>query len=423
MTPAEFSELRYGMFIHFGLFSKLARGEWVMNREQIPIAEMKKVAAEFNPVRFDADEICQLAVDGGMKYIVFTTMHHEGFRMYETALSEFNSVKCCHRDFTKEIIASAKRHGLKIGLYHSLNNWYDSPDAVDALENKAKYELFIEHTFARLKELVIRFNPVDVLWYDGWWPFHYDGWQAERMNRELREIQPHLLFNGRNGLAGDFGTPEQHLTAPVPWRPWEACMTLNNHWGYHCSDNNWKTPIDVINMLLTCSTGRGNLLLNIGPRGDGSIPERSAEIVLTVGKWIKDEGGQELLVGTDKLSFSPTIPDPADRGDWDLQGKFAASGNNLYMVLEYNPGRQYTFCGLNSKVQSVTACGKTLLSFTQNNDKITVELPKFLENMCAPVLKFACDRKPAVYRSGGMRIPKCEHLRYDPKEPDIQYEK
>jgi len=411
------------MFIHFGLFSKLARGEWVMNREQIPPAEMEKVAAEFDPAKFDADEICQLAVDGGMKYLVFTTMHHEGFRMYESGISGFNSWNFCHRDFVKEITASARKHGLKIGLYHSLNNWHDAPDAVEALEDKAKYELFIEHTFARLKELVTLFNPIDILWYDGWWPFHFDGWQAERMNREMRAVQPHLLFNGRNGLPGDFGTPEQHLTAPDPWRPWESCMTLNNHWGFHRKDECWKSPVEVINMLLTCAVGRGNLLLNIGPRGDGSIPERSAEIVRTVGKWIKEEGGQELLAGTDKLSFSPTIPAPADRGDWDPQGKFAALGNNLYMVLEYNPGKQYTLCGLNAKVQSVTACGKFPLVFKQKEDKITVELPDSLEKMCAPVLKFVCDCKPAVYRTGGMRVPKCEHPRYDPKEPDIQYEK
>ena len=129
MTSEEFSNLRYGLFVHFGLYSLLARGEWVMNREQIPPSEMEKYAESFDPVFFDADEICRLAVDGGMKYIVFTTMHHEGFRMYPSQLSGFNSYNFCGRDFTGEIVAAARKHGLKIGLYHSLNNWFDQPYA------------------------------------------------------------------------------------------------------------------------------------------------------------------------------------------------------------------------------------------------------------------------------------------------------
>ena len=332
MTIEEFSGLQYGMFVHFGLFSHLARGEWVMNREQITPAEMRKAAESFAPELFNAEEICQLAVDGGMKYIVFTTMHHEGFRMYRSDLTSFNSWEYCGRDFAAEIVAAAGKYGLKIGLYHSLNNWFDQPDAVAALENKADYEKFIANTFARLEELVTRYDPIDILWYDGWWPFDQYGWQAEKMNQAMRKIQSHLLFNGRNCLPGDFGTPEQHLTAPDPWRPWEACVTLNDHWGYHRSDNNWKSEIDVIDMLLTCGTGRGNLLLNIGPRGDGSVPEESARIIRKVGQWLK-EGGREAVTDCEPMPFSPTIPQPGDRGDWDSQGRFTVSGNDLFLTL------------------------------------------------------------------------------------------
>lgn len=133
MTVKDFSELQYGLFVHFGLFSRLARNEWVMNREQIAPEEIRKVAKEFQPKRFNADEICQLAVDGGMKYIVFTTMYHEGFRMYQGSLPGFNAWDYCHRDFVKEIVESARKYGLKIWLYHSLNNLHDSPDTADAL--------------------------------------------------------------------------------------------------------------------------------------------------------------------------------------------------------------------------------------------------------------------------------------------------
>jgi alpha-L-fucosidase len=422
MKAEDFTELQYGMFIHFGLYSKMARGEWAMNRERIAPAEMEKFARTFQPEHFDADVLCQLAVDGGMRYLVFTTMHHDGFFMYDTALSPFNSMNYCGRNFVKEIVDSARKHGLKIVLYHSLNNWHDQPDAVSALEDPKAYQIFIERTFARLKELVTIFNPVDVIWYDGWWPFNSEGWQAERMNAELRAIQPGLLFNGRNGLPGDFGTPEQHLTAPSPWRPWEACVTLNNHWGFHAADQNWKRPVEVINMLLTTGAGHGNLLLNIGPRGDGTIPEESVRIVRTVGQWLR-EGGREAITDCDPFKFCPTVPQPGDRGDWDPHGRMTVSGNNLFYVLEYMPGDTLTIAGFQGRVLKATACAGTVgLGFSQDGEILRINLPESLRDKTAPVIKLECDRPAAIMRTGGMRNTEAPHPRYDPVQPDIQYE-
>lgn len=420
MNIAEFTGLRYGMFVHFGLFSLLGRGEWWRNRENISHEDMLKTASMFNPAKFNADEICKLAVAGGMKYIVLTTMHHDGFRLYDTKLSDFNSFKYCGRDLVAETVAAARKHGLKIGLYHSLNNWHDAPDAVAALENKADYGKFIENTFKRLAELVEKFKPIDVLWYDGWWPFNHEGWQAERMNKEMLKIQPGLLFNGRNGLPGDFGTPEQHLTAPSPWRPWEACVTLNDHWGFHVGDNNWKSEIDIVRMLLTCANGKGNLLLNIGPRGDGSIPEESVRIIKNVGKWIS-EGGMGALTNTELFKFGCMLRQPEDRGDWNDNGMFSVTGNTLHFTLIYNPGKKLTFSGLEQKIISISEkeCGK--LKFTQDENKVTVELPEKLSGRFCPVLNILCDAPPSIYRTGGMRKPEVTHPRYDPCPPDIQY--
>lgn len=422
MTQEEFAQLQYGMFVHFGLYSGLARGEWVMNRERIAPAEMKKIAEKFRPDQFNADELCRLAVDGGMRYLVFTTMHHDGFRMYDTSLSEFNAKKYCGRDLVREVIDSARRHGLKIGLYHSLNNWFDQPDAVNALENPAAYRTFIRNTFARLRELVTKFNPVDILWYDGWWPFDADGWQAERMNSEMRAVQPQLIFNGRNGLPGDFTTPEQHLTPPSPWRPWEACVTLNSHWGYHAGDTDWKRPVEIINMLLACGANHGNLLLNIGPRGDGTIPEESIAIVRTVGQWLA-AGGREAITACDPFKFSPTRPEKGDRGDWDPHGRMTVSGRNLFYILEYWPGDPLTLAGFRGKVLAASAdAGRIPLRFTQSGETLRIALPEILRTLTAPVIKLECETLPAIYRTGGMRTPECGHPRYDPIRPDIQYE-
>lgn len=159
--------------------------------------------------------------------------------------------------FLKNTWFTEARYGLFIhyGLYHSLNNWYDQPDSVAALEDPAACEKFIAATHERIRELVTRYNPIDILWYDGWWPFNADGWQAEKMNAMVREIQPHIIFNGRNGLPGDFATPEQHLSAPIPWRPWEACVTLNDSWGFHAGDHGWKTESQLLAMLACCAQG------------------------------------------------------------------------------------------------------------------------------------------------------------------------
>lgn len=418
MTIDEFSALKYGMFVHFGLFSRMGRGEWVMNRERIAPEEMKKEAEKFNPEKFNAEEICQLAIDGGMKYIVFVTMHHDGFRLYDTRLSSHNSVNACGRDLVAEMVAACRKYGLKIGLYHSLNNWFDQPDAVSALENKEDYDKFIANTFARLKELTEKFKPFDILWYDGWWPFNADGWQSKKMNAMLREIQPGLLFNGRNCLPGDFGTPEQHLSAPVPYRPWEACVTLNNSWGYVEGDDSWKHPLEVSNMLKTCAMNKGNLLLNVGPRGDGSIPEDTVRILREVGSWLHN-GGEEALRDCEPMPLSPSLASPEDRGDWDTQADFTASGNNLFIIMKYRPAL-YTLCGLKNKVLKITSQGREI-AFTQKNDKLSFEIPEDLRKTFRPTFKVECDSAPGIYRCGGMRIPRVEHPRYDPITPDIKY--
>lgn len=418
MNIDEFMQLKFGMFVHFGLFSAMGRGEWVMNREQIPPEEMRSIAQNFNPDKFDADAICRLALDSGMKYIVFVTMHHDGFRLYDTALSDHNSVKVCGRDLVAEMVDACRRYGLKIGLYHSLNNWFDQPDAVAALEDEAAYEKFIQATFARLKELVTKYKPFDIMWYDGWWPFNAQGWQAEKMNAMLKSIHPDLIFNGRNCLPGDFGTPEQHLTAPKPYRPWEACVTLNNSWGYVEGDDSWKHPLEVTNMLKSCAVNGGNLLLNVGPRGDGSIPEKTVEILQKVGSWLRN-GGSEALTDCEPMPLSPAISPPTDRGDWDTQADFTCSGNNLFIIMKYHPA-SYTLTGLQCKVLEISCMGKNI-PFTQVGGKLEFEVPADIREQFRPTFKVKCDVPPAIYRCGGLRVPQVEHPRYDPITPDIEY--
>jgi len=411
-----FPNARYGLFIHYGLYSLLGRGEWVWNREQIPLADYRALAGQFTATQFDAEAVADFAVRCGMRYVVFTTMHHEGFRLYETGLSDFRS----SRDLTGELVSACRKRGLRIGLYHSLNNWMDQPDAVAALEDKAAYDVFIRHTFARVRELVTRYNPIDVLWYDGWWPFNAAGWRGEEMNAMVRQIQPHILFNGRNGLPGDFATPEGHLSAPTPYRPWEACMTLNNNWGFHQGDHDWKSPQQVLDMLVTVTQGGGNLLLNIGPRGDGSIPEPSVKILETVGRWLQTHG--ECIFGTDRFTFD--LREKGDhRGDWSHQGPFTVRGHNLYWLVRRWCGTELTLGGLECQVRAATVLSTGQpVTFRQTAGRVQLTgLPDQPPDALCPVIRLECDRPPALYLTGGLRVPRVPHPHYDPCPSDIQH--
>jgi alpha-L-fucosidase len=419
-----FADARFGLFIHYGLYSLLGRGEWVMNREQIQPHEYKRLAGEFRADQFNPEAICDLAVEVGMKYVVFTTMHHEGFRLYPTELSDFNVTRSpCGRDLVAEVINAARARGLRVGLYHSLNNWTDSPDAVEALESRDAYERFIEGTFARIRELVSRYNPIDILWYDGWWPFNAQGWRAEEMNAMVRAIQPHILFNGRNGLPGDFATPEGHMRAPLPWRPWEACMTHNNSWGYHAGDQDWKSVGQVIDLLSAAASGRGNLLFNVGPRGDGSLPEQSVSLLRAIGQWQRSCG--ESMRDTELFTYDLQTRGE-HRGDWSSHGTFTVRGNTLYLLARRWPGDSLTLAGLEVCVLQVelltTGRAPQDCSYTQKDGKLTVHgLSGLSPDSICPVFKFTCDRPPVIYLTGGLRTPVVPHPHYDPCPSDIAH--
>ena len=422
MKSEWFAEARYGLFIHYGLYSLLERGEWVWNREEIPRSEYQMLAGKFTARNFDADALCRTAVDAGMRYVVLTTMHHEGFRLYPTDLSDFHigNSGAAERDLVAETIEAARECGLKVGLYHSLNNWYDQPDAVAALENQEVYEKFIAATHERIRELVTRYNPVDILWYDGWWPFNAEGWQAEKMNAMVRAIQPQILFNGRNGLPGDFATPEQHLSAPNPWRPWEACVTLNESWGYHAGDHEWKTEAQLLDMLTRCAQGSGNLLLNVGLAPKGNVPAPCTRVLHQVGEWLRANG--EAIFNTELFTFN--FQERGNhRGDWNFYGPMMAKGNALYWLIRRPCGDNATLGGLENKALSVCRLDNGAeLPFTQTGARLQIgNVPKNDETGLWPALRITCDGPPVVYQSGGLRIPSVAHPHYDPCPSEIAH--
>jgi alpha-L-fucosidase len=330
---------KFGMFIHWGLYSVLGRHEWVMENEGIPVSEYEKLAAEFRPKPNAARDWARLAHRAGMKYMVMTTKHHEGFCNFDTKLTDYCAPKQGpRRDLVREYVDAARGEGLRIGFYYSLMDWLH-PDGARCKTDEAARRRFVDYIHGQVRELMTNYGKVDILWYDVAWPLDAKGWESVEMNQMVRKLQPEIIINNRSKIPEDFDTPEQRIEASHN-RPWESCMTLNDSWGYHAADTNWKSPTTVIRNLITCARDGGNYLLNIGPKPDGSIPEESVRILTTVGDWMNKNGA----------TIRESDHCQPRRGNYL---SFTCKGNTLYAHVHYWPGETVVIGNLLNKVSAV----------------------------------------------------------------------
>ena len=351
-------DAKFGMFMHWGLYSIPGRHEWVMEMEGIPAQEYELLAKQFNPHPNAAREWAKLAKRAGQKYMVMTTKHHEGFCLFNTATTNYCAPKqAAGRDLVKEYVDAVRAEGLRVGFYYSLMDWHH-PDGARCLEDENARRRFVDYIHTHIRELLTNYGKIDILWYDVSWPLDAKGWESERMNQMVFQLQPDIIVNNRNKLPGDFSTPEQRIEAAEAGRAWESCMTMNDSWGYHAADDAWKTPKQVIRNLITCAHDGGNYLINIGPKADGSIPEESIRILSTVGQWM--EKNAEALYGADicqprRCRF----------------GSFSRKGNTLYLHVHFWPGSTVAVAGLKTKVKSarLLASGQNV-EFEQNTYRV-----------------------------------------------------
>lgn len=286
-------EARFGMFVHFGVYATIGRHEWCQAMECIPKEEYEKFANNFCPKPGAPREWAKLAKKAGMKYMVLTTRHHEGFSLWDSKANPYNSVNYgSHRDIVREYVDACREFGLKIGFYSSLMDWHHPDAYACAYDNEARRR-FLDYIEALNTELLTNYGKIDILWYDVSAPMEgWEGWDSLARNQRLRKLQPHIIINDRSGLPEDFGTPEEHVTASD--RDWESCMTFNGiSWGY--TDSEQARPYaysaqQIIKMLNTCASSGGNLLLNIGPAPDGSVPKDAIEPLTKVGEWLSVHG-------------------------------------------------------------------------------------------------------------------------------------
>jgi len=396
-------EARFGLFVHWGLYSGLAgtwngkpvgeRGgmEWIQQRVGADTDSYARAAIPlFKPTPHFAREWAQLAKQAGCRYLVFTSKHHDGFALHDSKVSEYDAGSVLHRDLVKEIAEACRAEGLKVGFYHSVIDWHHDQYAYAKSKqlphplkgkpypNKQRdHSKYVDYLHAEVEELISNYGPVDILWWD-YSSQDFQGqeaWRAFDLMKRVRARQPQVIMNNRlfrnreagwasmgtDGFIpqldpkyGDFITPEQHIPATgMPGVDWETCMTMNTTWGYSAHDHAWKSDEVLIRNLVDIASKGGNYLLNIGPKGDGSVPEESVKALRAIGAWMKANG--EAIYGTganpfEKLTWGRCTTKRSPNGttlflhvfDWPADGKLLVPGlrntvQSAYLLADRQP--------------------------------------------------------------------------------------
>lgn len=418
-------EARFGMFIHWGVYAIPAGtwdgrqigniGEWIMNRGKIPVADYKRMAKDFNPVKYDPEAWVRMAKDAGMKYIVITSKHHDGFALFETKASDWNVADATvyGSDLLKPLAEACRKHGIKLGFYYSqAQDWcnpggsairrltkegWANPDSViidaytkehrghwDPAQEKKTFAQYIDDVAVpQVRELLTNYGDIAVLWWDT--PTDMTDEAATRL-QSLLSLQPHIITNDRlkrPNFPGDHKTPEQRVPnlRDLDGTDWETCMTMNGTWGYKSYDNNYKSPRQLIRNLVDIASKGGNFLLNVGPTAEGEFPQQSIEILSSMGKWMKVNG--EAVYGT-KAS-------PWGLFDWGrCTIKQTKNGTTLYFtVFDWPAGGKLTIPDFKYSVRSsgLLATGTRVKATVTKDRVLTLQLPDVAPDPDASVVK------------------------------------
>ena len=381
---------RFGMFIHWGVYSvpggvwdgtNVTRhgAEWIMNAARIPMAEYEKLPAQFDPTNFNAEQWVKIAKHAGMKYIVITAKHHDGFAMFHSQASKFNIYDATpfHRDPLAELAAACRKEGLKLGFYYSQAQDWNHPGGAASgghwdPHQDGDMNQFIENVdIPQIKELFSNYGQVAVIWWDT--PIGMTPERAEKL-LPLLKMQPDIISNNRldsKKITGDYITPENKIpTSSLP-RDWETCMTMNHTWGYRSYDHNWKSTETLVRNLVDIASKGGNFLLNVGPTSLGEIPEPSVERLKEIGRWMKVNG--EAIYGTTK---SPLATQPA----W---GRVTQKGNTLFLhVFDWPADGKLVVPGLHDETARAQLLKPNFLGWhkklkaTNSADGLTISVPK-----------------------------------------------
>ena len=424
---ARFRERRFGIFIHWGLYALAARGEWLRHNERTTDAEYERYFDNFYPDRYDPHEWAAAIADAGARYAVVTTKHHDGFCLWDSALTDYGVTKTpWGRDLIAPLAAALRGHQLGVGFYHSLIDWHHPEFPIDGLHplrddaaaraQPRDMAVYRQYLHGQLRELLTGYGPLDELWLDFSYVDHVHlgvpvwggkgaaDWDSERLLAMVRELQPGALVNDRLGISGDFTTPEQYQPIGPLLRDgepvlWEACQTLNGTWGYHRDNHDYKSPDLLLRMLVDTVSKDGNFLLNIGPDGRGALDPRARETLAAIGAWLR-------LHGRAIYDAGPGLfPAPTDC-------RYTQRGNRLYVHLFAWPFEMLHLPGLagrvayaqflhdGSEVQIEAAEPETEAHMTRpappTPDTLTLLLPIQRPNVSIPVIELVLRGTPSA---------------------------
>ena len=414
---AWFREAKFGMFIHWGAYSQAGgewngethHHEWLQLTAKIPLAEYTEFAKGFTPQQFDADKWVQIAKGAGMKYLVITAKHHDGFAIYDSASSKHDIVDVSgfDRDPLKELAAACKKHGLKFCVYYSLGRDWEDPDVPTGRGDKAGFRsnlvdypdeskkdfsrYFQRKVKPQVRELLTSYGPIGIMWFDTYGLITQA--QSQELKEMIREIQPECIINQRIGhRLGDYKVSEQKIPTDGSYDPWESCITMNGHWAYNKADTKWKSPEAMIESLIDIVSKGGNLLLNVGPTGDGTIPAPSIERLAVIGDWIKVNG--EAIYGCGPTPFGVELgrtvkgkngkKKVVDKLPW----RSTTSDGKIYIHLLEWPGQELTLPKVASKITSSFLLGQesSPLTVTQTGASTVIKLPEAQPESLVPVI-------------------------------------
>ena len=412
-TPAErdarmkwFRDSRFGMFIHWGVYSvpagewngKTNYAEWFLEETHLPVSQYEQFAQQFDPVKFDAAAWVRAAKAAGVKYIVITSKHHDGFGMFRSDLTDWCIRRTpFQRDPIAELSAACKKEGIKFCLYYSIMDWH-SPDwgvrrpwnDVAAKSGPPDMDRYVLYMKGQLRELLTRYGPIGLLWFDGQWEAPWTSARGTDLYNYVRSLQPAIIVNNRvgkpamtagggmakTGAIGDYGTPEQTIP-PAGFGPgvdWESCMTMNDHWGYNKDDQHWKSAQTLVRNLIDCSSKGGNYLLNVGPTSEGLLPQPSLDRLKAIGDWMKTNG--EAIYGTSASPFKNKLP-------WGRCTQKVKHGKTiLYLhVFDWPADGQLLVPGLTNKIQrAYLLVDRSKLKIAADADGVTVSVPPISSN-------------------------------------------